>query len=404
MEKGNLGKMIKRLRTKAHLTQAELAERLGVSDKAISKWESGAGYPDITQLPALSSLFSVSVDYLLKGNPRGVTIAGNILVDILHTVDEYPEISRLVNVLKLEKSVGGCVPNTIINLAKIDPSLYLSAIGKIANDENGRYVISEFNKYGIDSSKIKISDSTSTSFTNVIYDLKTAERTFFYNKGANVEFSMADIDIDALDTEFFHIGYAFLLDRLDEDDEEYGTRLARLLKAVSDRGIKTSIDTVSREGENYQGKIVPVLKYCNFTLMNETESGWVTGIEPRNADGTLNIENIKKISEKLIELGVKEKAIIHCKEAGFLRNSNGEFYAVPSLKLPKDYIAGNVGAGDAFAAACLYALYNGYDDEKILRFASLAAAANLSSVDAVGGMLTAEKLWQLESKFERLSL
>ena len=86
MEKGNLGKMIKRLRTKAHLTQAELAERLGVSDKAISKWESGAGYPDITQLPALSSLFSVSVDYLLKGNPRGVTIAGNILVDILHTV------------------------------------------------------------------------------------------------------------------------------------------------------------------------------------------------------------------------------------------------------------------------------------------------------------------------------
>lgn len=404
MNKLNLGIMIKNLRKKHGMTQAELASRLSVSDKAVSKWENGTGYPDITQLPLLSEIFGVTVDYLLKGNPRGITIAGNILVDILHTVEEYPKISMLENVLSIERSVGGCVPNTIINLAKIAPDLFLAAAGKIGNDENGRYVLSQFTKLGIDTCRVKVSESLSTSFTNVIYDLKRGERTFFYNRGANAAFGLADIDIDSLDTEFFHIGYAFLLPMLDESDEEYGTCLARLLAAVNKKGIKTSIDTVSSSGENYIDKIVPVLKYCTYTLMNETESGLVTGIEPRNEDGSLNVESIKKILEKLIDYGVQEKAIIHAKEAGFMMNSKKEFCCVPSLLLPSEYIAGNVGAGDAFAAGSLYALYNGFSDEEILRFASCASAANLSSVDSVGGMLPAKKLFELEKKYSRRTL
>ena len=42
------GTIIKRLREKAGMTQLELAEKLQVSDKAVSKWETGKGYPDIT--------------------------------------------------------------------------------------------------------------------------------------------------------------------------------------------------------------------------------------------------------------------------------------------------------------------------------------------------------------------
>ena len=52
---------IKELRESRKLTQAELAEKLGVSDKAISKWETGKGYPDISLLDPIAKTFGVSI-------------------------------------------------------------------------------------------------------------------------------------------------------------------------------------------------------------------------------------------------------------------------------------------------------------------------------------------------------
>ena len=62
------GETIRLLREKNRLTQAELAEKLCVSDKAVSKWETGKGYPDITLLEPLAKALTVSVTELLSGN------------------------------------------------------------------------------------------------------------------------------------------------------------------------------------------------------------------------------------------------------------------------------------------------------------------------------------------------
>ncbi|MDO4379290.1 MAG: helix-turn-helix domain-containing protein [Clostridia bacterium] len=62
------GKTIKTLREKKKLTQAKLAEALCVSDKAVSKWETGKGLPDITLLEPLASALGVSVAELMNGN------------------------------------------------------------------------------------------------------------------------------------------------------------------------------------------------------------------------------------------------------------------------------------------------------------------------------------------------
>lgn len=61
-----LGEKLQQLRKTRGMTQEELAEALFVSRTAISKWESGRGYPSIDSLKALSSFFSVSVDDLLS--------------------------------------------------------------------------------------------------------------------------------------------------------------------------------------------------------------------------------------------------------------------------------------------------------------------------------------------------
>ncbi len=61
-----IGKNIIELRKKHGLTQAELAEKINYSDKAISKWECGDAVPDIATLKMLANLLGVSVDYLLE--------------------------------------------------------------------------------------------------------------------------------------------------------------------------------------------------------------------------------------------------------------------------------------------------------------------------------------------------
>ncbi len=400
----DFGKKISMLRKKQGLTQNELAARLNVSDKAVSKWERGAGFPEITLLPILADVFSVSVDYLIKGNNRGIVVAGNLIVDIIKMVEKYPQKNMLANIHEMHMAVGGAVSNTIIDLAVIDPELHLSAIGKLGTDEQGRYILSQLKKYGIDTSGIAVSPNAPTSSTDVMTEIESGERTFFHAKGANAEFSQDDINIDALDCEIFHIGYILLLDSLDESDPEYGTKMARLLHDVKAKGIKTSIDVVSEEGDRFTEKVIPALKYCSYATMNEIESGMVTGLSPRNDDGTLNVANIKRTMEKFFEYGVREKVIVHCAEAGFIMSRDGSFAALPSLDLPKGYIKGSVGAGDAFTAGCLYGLYKGFDDERILEFASAAAACNLSAPDSISGMKSKAAIEDMIKTYKRRNI
>lgn len=73
------GAIIKELREKSKLTQLQLAEKLGVSDKTVSKWETGKGYPDITLLEPIAEVFSVSVTELISGNTiRNTNVSANM--------------------------------------------------------------------------------------------------------------------------------------------------------------------------------------------------------------------------------------------------------------------------------------------------------------------------------------
>lgn len=68
MNAEKLGKIITFLRKQNNWTQKELAGKLGISDKTISKWETGCGLPEISFLPDLADVFNVSVDFLVSNN------------------------------------------------------------------------------------------------------------------------------------------------------------------------------------------------------------------------------------------------------------------------------------------------------------------------------------------------
>lgn len=404
MDARSIGNSIAKLRRQHGMTQSQLAKRLNISDKTVSRWENGLGYPEVTQFPVIASLLGVTVDYLMTGERRGITIAGNILTDIVKTVNCYPEIGMLANISDISKAVGGCVPNTSINLAKIDRNIPISVIGKIGDDEYGRFVLSQLGRYGIDCERVSVSADKPTSFSDVI-SLPTGERTFFHARGANAQFAPSDVDISAINSVMFHIGYILLLDRFDQEDEEYGTVMARFLHDIQSRGIKTSVDVVSDSNADYKAKVVPALKYCNYAILNEIECCMLTGLSPRTEDDRPDVEHIRATMEYMVQCGVKDKVIVHCKEAGFCLDAvTGEFTAVPSLKIPAEQIRGSVGAGDAFCAGCLYGLYNHFEDKELLEFASAAAACNLFAENSTDGMRSGYEIKEMAEQCERRSL
>lgn len=74
------GAVIKELREKNHMTQAELALKLCVSDKTVSKWETGKGYPDISLLEPIARGFGISITELISGNAvSNVNVSANML-------------------------------------------------------------------------------------------------------------------------------------------------------------------------------------------------------------------------------------------------------------------------------------------------------------------------------------
>lgn len=113
MKKQTLGMMILSLRKAKGMTQLELAEKMGVTDKAVSKWERDLSYPDINTIPKLADLFDTSVDELMQGQTvmkenkknrksdivdtvlRGLGVAMGIVVVVLGKVDTKAALTML---------------------------------------------------------------------------------------------------------------------------------------------------------------------------------------------------------------------------------------------------------------------------------------------------------------------
>lgn len=92
MNPKNTGKAIATLRKQAGLTQASLAEKLGISDKAVSKWERGLACPDISLLPRLSMLLNIDIDDLFNGeisvrdfNWKGILFLNDISSNLVYS-------------------------------------------------------------------------------------------------------------------------------------------------------------------------------------------------------------------------------------------------------------------------------------------------------------------------------
>ena len=316
----------------------------------------------------------------------GICVAGNMIVDITYPIERWPRQCELTHITDgITRTMGGAVCNTIVDLAVLDPSLRLKALGKVGEDPDGEWILSNMQQYpNIDISSVRREGIT--SFTSVMSEHETKKRTFFHYYGANAHFSEEDIDWEQIHSKILHIGYILLLNALDAEDAVFGTRMARLLCHARERGLKTSIDVVSECGDRFQNKVLPALKYTDYCVINELEASASTGIPLRGENDALLTENMPLALAALKKMGVSTWAVIHAAEGGFGMDERNAFHSTASLPLPPGYIKGTVGAGDAFCAGVLCAAYRGEGMPKAIELGTASAACSLSAVGATEGM------------------
>ena len=111
--KKTLGTMIAELRKQHGMTQLELAEKMGVTDKAVSKWERDLSCPDINSVPTLAEILGVSVEELMQSKkeadtpvskmaeimeiaPKAIAMAMGVAVVVLSVLDELSVNSGMI--------------------------------------------------------------------------------------------------------------------------------------------------------------------------------------------------------------------------------------------------------------------------------------------------------------------
>ena len=117
MKKQTMGEMIAALRKEKGMTQSDLANKMGVTDKAVSKWERDLSCPDVSTLPRLAEVFEISVDELMQGKTEG-------------TAEKKEDIQELIaTILKAIPVAMGVAVAALSVMGKLDVKSGLSMLG-----------------------------------------------------------------------------------------------------------------------------------------------------------------------------------------------------------------------------------------------------------------------------------
>lgn len=308
---------------------------------------------------------------------RRIVVAGTIIVDRIKAIAAYPASGELTKISSVERAVGGLVPNTGRDIRILSPDMPVAAFGAVADDEDGRLALDELVARGIDVGGV-VRKPGMTSFTDVM-SVAGSERTFFCYPGASAEWGYDDFPFDRVTpNDLVLLGYFLLLDRIDAGD---GLRILQRLKEI---GAETAIDLVTENSDRY-GLVRECLPFVDHLIVNETEAARLAGREAAPAE----------LCAALLALGVRQRVIIHTPAGGTSLVRGAAAVECPAVVLPKGFIRGKTGAGDAFCAGSLVGICRGLSEREILELGSLAAVGALSAPGATEGMRSESELREL---------
>ena len=316
---------------------------------------------------------------------RGILTAGTWCVDRNKLVTHWPEEDGLAEIIAEGSSGGGSACNLAVDVKKLDADLPVATLGLIGDDADGRLLLAEADRFGIDRTRMVISPEAPTHYTDAFTSAATGRRTHITNLGVSVALTPDHVDIATSDHRFLHLGIVGVHEKMDEPWDQEANGWVVVLKAARAGGLLTNLELAGSAPEKLAAVTRPCLPHLDFLIVNDNEIGAITG-KATISDGRTDKEACISAAKEALALGVSRMAVVHFPAGAIVATRDGQVFFRASVQIPEHAIVGANGAGDAFAAGFLYALHQDWSVDDAMSLAHAAAAASLrqmSTTEAV---------------------
>lgn len=290
---------------------------------------------------------------------------GALNVDKLYRVSRIAREDEESFVIEFREACGGSAANTVVGLARL--GLKTGFIGKVSKDREGRILLEEFRREGVDTGGIILAEGGRSGVVLGFVDPR-GERALYVDPGVNDRIEFGELNFEYVrNTRFLH-----LTSFVGEKSFEAQKRLVEGLPS----GVLVSFDPGALYARRGMSSLRPIIERSFVMLPNETELRLLTRKDYKAGAKALIDEGISVVAVKLGEKGCYV--------------TDGE-----ESRLVKPFeakVIDTTGAGDAFNAGFLYGLFEGKDLQECGRLGNLVAAHCITKIGARTGLPTRSEL------------
>ncbi len=283
--------------------------------------------------------------------------------DTVLLVRDFPALGGKERVLSVSRQAGGQMTTALVACQRL--GLRARYIGKVGDDDAGRFQLASLRREGLDLRYTQVAPDTPNQFGHIIVDQRTGERTVFWDRDPRLAVRASEVTPPAIrGARVLHV---------DGCDVEACVRAAQIARREGVI-VVADLDTVYK-------KVETLFPYIDYLIASANFLPAVTG----EADPFRVLEYIAR------EYKMKAPGMTLGRD-GALLYAQGRFLYSPGFVVET---VDTTGAGDVFHGAFIYGLIAGWPLERILNFSNAMAGLNCTAFGARGGIST-------EAEAERL--
>jgi sulfofructose kinase len=282
---------------------------------------------------------------------------------------EFPPLGGKERVVSLSRQAGGQIATALVACQRL--GLRTRYIGKVGDDEGGRFQLQSLREEGVDVRYTQVSRGAPNQFGLIIVDQATGERTVFWDRDKRLALSAAKLKPESINS-------AKVL-HLDGCDVEACVQAARWARRAG-IPVVADLDTVYKKVE----KLFPLIDYLIAS------ANFLPAVTGQN-------DPFRVLEYMAREYKIRAPGMTLGRD-GALVLAGGQFYYSPGFVIET---VDTTGAGDIFHGAFVYGLLQDWAVDRILDFSNAMAGLNCTKLGARGGIATRSEAEKLLAKGAR---
>ncbi|TSD02064.1 MAG: PfkB family kinase [Parcubacteria group bacterium Athens0714_25] len=277
--------------------------------------------------------------------------------DLLAQRKIYFELGAKYKIDRVFEAPGGCAANVAQGLSRL--GIKTGIFTKIGADAEGKWIVDELEKEGIETDLVQVDDNCRTDFSSIIVDIATKDHVVFWNRDSNEKLEVLPKKI--LGAEWIFVSAL---------NGDWHNHLDVIMETSQEKGIKIAFNPGQKNIHDDPEKIFQAIKKSRVLILNKDEA--VEIISQIEHSGSVNLNDEKFLLKEFSKTGCKA-IVITDGSRGAWACAGESFYFCPGIKIDT---VDTLGAGDAFTGAFLAAYLQEKDIKECLQW----GAANGSNV------------------------